>query len=183
MGLTDYISRQPVGKPQPPAYWNEHFVVALIDNFIACLEFQDSASLNLALNSNSYGTFNTQKLDLNENGVHSDSFEAHNAFTLISQEPELSRSTNCQKFQTRISKFKRTTNANMNRQKSHTASGMSLPPFQRMLRKCHKGAQTTISFHPKNISSFDTFKQLQKDLTFSDTSYQVIPSEYSVTLQ
>ena len=71
----------------------------------------------------------------------------------------------------------------MNRQISHSASGMSLPPFQRILRKCHKGAQTTISFHPKNISSFDTYKQLHKDLNFSDTSHQVIPSKDSVTFQ
>ena len=71
----------------------------------------------------------------------------------------------------------------MNRQITSTASGMSLPPFQLILRKCHKGAQTTISIHPKNISSFDTFKQLQKDLTISDTSHQVRPSEDSLTFQ
>ena len=69
MGLIDYISRHPVGKPQPPAYWDEHFVVAIIDNFLACLEFQDSASLNLEMNSNPYGVPNTQKLDRNENGI------------------------------------------------------------------------------------------------------------------
>ena len=32
MGLIDYISRHPVGKPQPPTYWDEQFVVALIDD-------------------------------------------------------------------------------------------------------------------------------------------------------
>ena len=31
MGLTDYTLRHPVGKPQPSAYWDEQFVVALID--------------------------------------------------------------------------------------------------------------------------------------------------------
>ena len=38
-------------------------------------------------------------------------------------------------------------------------------------------------FHPKNISSFDTYKQLHKDLNFSDTSHQVIASKDSVTFQ
>ena len=45
MGLIDYISRHPVRKPQPPAYWEEQFVVALIDDFVTCLEFQDSSNL------------------------------------------------------------------------------------------------------------------------------------------
>ena len=40
MGLIDYFSRHPVGKPQPPAYWDEQLVVALIDDFIACLDFR-----------------------------------------------------------------------------------------------------------------------------------------------
>ena len=168
MGLIDYISRHPVGKPQPPVYWDEHFVVALIDDFIACLEFQDSANLNLEMNSNPYGTINTQKLERNENGIRSDSFETQNMFTLNSQEPKFSRSVNCPKFKNQKLEYQNSTegeqqHANMNRQISLTASGMSLPPFQRILRKSHKGAQTTISFHPKNISSFDTFKQLQKD--------------------
>ena len=109
-------------------------------------------------------------------------------FTLNSQEPKVSRSVYCPKFKNQKLECQNSTegeqhHANMNRQISHSASGMSLPPFQRILRKCHKGIQTTISFHPKNISSFDTFKQLQKDLTFRDTSYQVIPSEDSVTFQ
>ena len=49
------------------------------------------------------------------------------------------------------------------------------------MRKCHNGAQTVISFHPKDISSFDTFRDLNQHLTFSDTSHQVIPSEDSLT--
>ena len=65
----------------------------------------------------------------------------------------------------------------------NTASGMSLPPFKRILRKYYNGTQSTISFHPKNISSFDTFKGLHKDLTFSSTSHQVIPSEDSFTFK
>ena len=195
MWLIDYISRHPVGKPQPPAYWDEQFVVALIDDFIACLEFQDSASLNLALNSNPYGMCNTQKLDRNENDFHSDSFETAKALTLNSHKSNFSRlrtqsksknlqpkiSSTCE--YPPISKTKTPQNTIMNRQLSISTSGMSLPPFKRILRKCHKGAQTTISFHPKNISSFDTYKQLHKDLNFSDTSHQVIPSQDSVTFQ
>ena len=157
MGLIDYISRHPVGKPQPPAYWDEQFVVALIDDFIACLEFQDSASLNLALNSNPYGTFSTHKFDRNQNGSHSASFETANAFNLNSHKPTFSRSENCiqskiPNFEPKISEKKVNHHATMNRQISHSASGMSLPPFQLIFRKCHKGAQTTISFQPKKTS-------------------------------
>ena len=188
MGLIDYISRHPVEKPQPPAYWDEQFVVALIDNFFACLEFQDSARLNLALNSNPYGTFNTQKLDRNENVSHSDSFKTANAFTLNSHKSTFSRSKICTQSGThnlkpKIIETKIPHHTNMNRQLSISTFGMSLPPFKRILRKCHKGAQTTIPFHPKKISSFDTYKQLHKDLNFSDTSHQVIPSKDSVTFQ
>ena len=71
----------------------------------------------------------------------------------------------------------------MNRQLNNTASGLTLPRFKRILRKCHNGAQTIISLHPKNISSFDTFRDLSRDLTFSDTSQQVIPSEDSLTFR
>ena len=97
-----------------------------------------------------------------------------------------SRSEKCKQskipnFESKISEKKIHHHITMNRQISHSASGMSLPPFQRMLRECHK--ETTISVHPKNISSFDTYKQLQKDLNFSDTSHQVIPSKDSVTFQ
>ena len=60
---------------------------------------------------------------------------------------------------------------------------MSLAPFRRILRKFHNGAQTVISFHPNNIASLDTLRQQPKDVTFSDTSYQVIPSEDSRTFR
>ena len=184
MGLIDYISRHPEGKTQPPAYWDEQFVLALIDDFIACLEFQDSASLNLALNSNPYGMFNTQKLDRNKNDSHSDSFETAKAFTLNSHKSTFSRSRmqlKSHNLEPKISKTKIPQNTNMNRQLSISASGMSLPPFKRILRKGHKGAQTTIFSTRK--TSFDTYKQLHKDLNFSDTSHQVIPSQDSVTFQ
>ena len=48
MGFIDYISSHPVGKLQPPADWDKHFVVALIDDFIACLNFPDSTISNFA---------------------------------------------------------------------------------------------------------------------------------------
>ena len=50
MGLIDYISRHPVGEPLPPAYWIVNFVVALIDDFVKCFEFQDSSAANTSLN-------------------------------------------------------------------------------------------------------------------------------------
>ena len=55
MGLIDYTSRHPVDKPQPPAYWDEHFVVALIDKFFSCLEFQDSTIANIEMIKNPNG--------------------------------------------------------------------------------------------------------------------------------
>ena len=91
MGLIDYTSRHPVGKPQPPAYWDEHFVVALIDDFIACLEFQDSANANLEMNSNPNGFLGTQKLNRNENGLASNSHSMQYTFTVNSQLPKFSR--------------------------------------------------------------------------------------------
>ena len=141
MGLIDYISRHSVGKPQPPAYWDEQFVVALIDDFIVCLEFQDSASLNLALNSIPYGMFNTQKLDRNENDFYSISFETAKTLTLNSHESNFSRLRTQSKFQNlqpkisntceyhSISDRKTPQNTIMNRQLSISTSGMSLPPF------------------------------------------------------
>ena len=52
MGLIDYISRHPVGKSQPLAYWDAKFGVALIDDFFKRLEFQDSSNKNIFLNEN-----------------------------------------------------------------------------------------------------------------------------------
>ena len=139
------------------------------------------------MNSNSYGVLNKQKLDRNENGIRSNSLETHNTFTLNIQQPNFSRYQHCQKIQNLEINCNQNYTENqqyeINRQINNNTSGMSLPPFQRSLRKCHKGAQTTISFHPKIISSFETYKHLQKDLTFSDTCHQVIPSEDSLTFQ
>ena len=190
MGLIDYISRHLVGKPQPPAYWDEHFVVALIDDFIACFEFQESTSFNLQMNSNPNGYQGTQSLNRNENDLASNSFATQTKLIVKSPLPNFSRiertsnspnSANCTKLANQIQN--QNLLPNMNRQLTNTASGKSLPPFRRITRKCHNGAQTTISFHPQNISSFDTFRDLNHHLTISDTSNQVIPSEDSLTFK
>ena len=65
MGLIDNISRHPVGKPQTPAYWDEHFVVAVIDYFIACLDFQDSTIAKTAMFSDPNGFPGTRALNRN----------------------------------------------------------------------------------------------------------------------
>ena len=86
MGLIDYISRHPVGKPQPPAYWDEHFVVALIDDFVKCVEFQDSSSNNFALNNDkTINYLGTKELNRNENFAHSNSVHTQTACTVRSQ--------------------------------------------------------------------------------------------------
>ena len=182
MGLIDYISRHPVGISQPPAYWDKNFVVALIVAFITCLEFQDSTSFNLKMNSIPNGYLGAQSLNRNENGSAANSFATQTKLTVKSPLPNFSRiqrTSNSQNYlnctqienQTELQKFL----PNTNRQLTNTASGMSLPPFKRIMRKCHNGAQTVISFHPKNILSFDTFSNLSQHghLTFSYTSHQV----------
>ena len=82
MGLIDYISLHPVGKPQPPAYWDEQFVVALDDDSITCLEFQDSSNKNISLNENPVGYLGTRKLNRNENVETSISVHTQTAFTV-----------------------------------------------------------------------------------------------------
>ena len=192
MGLIDYISRHPVGISQPPAYWDEHFVVALIVDFITCLEFQDSTSFNLKMNSYPNGYLGAQSLNRNEKGLASNSFATQTKLTVKSPLPNFRRiqrtsnsqnSLNCTQIENQIELQKILPNTN--RQLTNTASGMSLPPFKRIMSKCHNGAQTVISFHPKNISSFDTFSDLSQHghLTFSDTSHQAIPSEDSLTFR
>ena len=92
MGLIDYISRYPVDKPQPPAYWDEQFVVALIDDFVTCLESQDSSNKNISLNKNPNGYLGTRKLNWNENVETSISVCTQTAFTVKSQLFQTSRS-------------------------------------------------------------------------------------------
>ena len=60
-----------MGKPQPPAYWHEDFVVALIDSFVTSLEFQDSNMAYIEMNENSNGFIGTFQLDRKENFAHS----------------------------------------------------------------------------------------------------------------
>ena len=82
MGLIDYISRHSVEELQSPAYWYEHFGVALIDVFITCLEFQTSTSSNLKMNSNPDGFLGTQSLNRNENDLVSSSLATQTKITV-----------------------------------------------------------------------------------------------------
>ena len=177
MGLIDYISRHPVGKPQPPAYWDENFVVALIDDFVKCVEFQDSSSINSVWNNVKTSNYlGTKKLDRNENFARSNSVQTQTAFTLRSQLLKTSRSQfNSSSIDHNFNKQKE-----MNRQ---LQQGMSLPPFLRITRKSHNSAQTQLTFSPINYASFNALlsKPPPPELTFSDVSHQVIPSKESFT--
>ena len=177
MGLIDYISRHPVGKPQPPAYWDENFVVALIDDFVKCVEFQDSSSINSVWNNvNTINYLGTKKLDRNKNFTRSNSVQTQTAFTLRSQLLKSSRSPlNSISIDPNFKKQK-----NMNRQ---LQQGMSLPPFRRITRKSYNSAQTQLTFSPINYASFNALlsKPPPPELTFSDVSHQVIPSKESFT--
>ena len=142
------------------------------------------------MNTNPNGKLGTQSLNWNENDFASSSFATQAKLTVKIPLPNFSRtqrtsisqnSSNSTQIENQIERPKLL--PNMNRQLTNTASGMSLPPFNRNMTKCHNGAQTVISFHPKNISSFDTFSDLNRHLTFSDTSHQVIPSEDSLTFR
>ena len=142
------------------------------------------------MNINSNGKLSTQSLNRNKNDLVSNSFAKQAKLTVKSLLPNFSRtqrtpnsqsSSNSTKVENQIERPKLL--PNMNRQLTNTASGMSLPPFKRILRKCHNGAEIVISFLLKNISSFDTFRDLNQNLTFSDTSHQVIPSEDSLTFR
>ena len=70
----------------------------------------------------------------------------------------------------------------MNRQ---LQTGMALPPFKRILRKCHNGQQTTVIIPPTNFASFTEIpeEQTSTSLSFSDVMHQVIPSEDSLTFK
>ena len=177
MGLIDYISRHPVGKPQPPAYWDENFVVALIDDLVKCVEFQDSSSINAAWNNVKTANYpGTKKLDRNENFARSNSIQTQTAFTLRSQLFKSSRS--------QINSISNSSNLkiqnNMSRQ---LQQGMTLPPFRRITRKAHTAAQTQLTFSPINYASFNALlsKPPPPELTFSDVTHQVIPSTNSFT--
>ena len=196
MGLIHYISRHPVGKPQPPAYWDEHFVVALIDNFISCLEFQDSTIANIEMIKNPNGTQRTLQLNRNENFARSNSHAKATKFTVNSQSLENSHALSNSNIlnQSSINKIQKKTSSShqsnqpyfttqpsapidtkMNRQ---LQTGMALPPFKRILRKCHSGQQTTLTIALTNFASFTETPEepSQSTFSFSDVRYQVIPS-------
>ena len=222
MGLIDYISRHPVGKPQPPAYWDEHFVVALIDDFISCLEFQDSTIANIEMIENPYGFLSTLQLDRNENFNRSLSHTKETHFTVNdhslsnSHSPSRSKFSNFSQSNRNISNYS-PDNSNICHQPStnhlrkeeiasshqqqqvcfnstyinpaannmsrQLQTGMSLPPFKRIMRKCHSGQQTTLSFPPAKHTSFAEMpvEPGQSTLSFSDVRHQVIPSQDSFT--
>ena len=176
MGLIDYILRHPVGKPQPSTYWDENFVVALIDDFISCLEFQDSAIANLEMFEKPNGVQRTLQLDWNENFHRSDLNAKSTEFTvnspLLKNSHSLLKSNNSnvsnqykftkdQKDKTFfrylpkkpyfVTKSSTPLYTEMNRQ---LQTGMALPPFKRILRKCHNGQQTTVKNAPTNFTAF-----------------------------
>ena len=202
MGLIDYISPHPVGKPQPPAYWDEHFVVALIDNFISCLEFQDSTIANIEMIENPNGVQRTLQLNRNENFARSNSHAKATDFTVNDQPLENSHSLSNSNIlnQSSINEIhKEKTSYNLqynqpyltsqasapvaNKMNRQLQTGMSLPPFKRILRKCHSGQQTTVTIPPTNFASFTEISEepCQSTLSFSDVRHQVIPSRDSFT--
>ena len=222
MGLIDYISRHPVGKPQPPAYWDEHFVVALIDDFISCLEFQDSTIANIEMIENPNGFQRTLQLDRNENSTRSNLHTKATYFTVNDQslanshspsdskisnhspsDPNISNysplnsnicnQTSIEKLHKKGKSFNRqhqqaylnsqSTAPVANKMNRQLQTGMSLPPFKRIMRKCHSGQQTTVTIPPTKFASFNEMSEepSQSTLSFSDVRHQVIPSRDSFT--
>ena len=93
MGLIDYVLRHPVDKPQSPAYWDKQFVVASVDDFVECVEFQDSSSNHISLNNHPINYPGTKELNRNENFACSNSVHTQTAITVPSQLFERSRSS------------------------------------------------------------------------------------------
>ena len=150
MGLIDYISRHPVGKPQPPAYWDEQFVVALIDDFVKCVEFQYSSSNILSLNNVKSINYLSTK-EWKENFARSNSVHTQTAFTVRSQVFESSRFS-LKPNSKQNSEFNQISIINRQLQQ-----GMALPPFRRITHKAHSGVQTQLTFSPINYLSFNEF--------------------------
>ena len=174
MGLIDYILRHPVGKPQPPVNCDEQFVVALVDDFVKCVELQDSSSNNISLNNiKQINYLGAKELNRYKNFSRSNSVHTQTAFTVRSQLFESSRSSLKQN-----SKHSNT----MSRQ---LQQGMALPPFRRITRKSHSGMQIQLTFPPINYASFNEFfpKAPPPDLAISDVKHQVIPSPENFTFR
>ena len=186
MGLIDYISRHPVGKPQPPAYWDEQIVVAFIDDFVTCLEFQDSSNSNISLNENPIGYLGTRKLNRNENAEISISVHTQTAFTVKSQLFQTTRDNNS-KFNIPHSTVQnKITHGNYPKSMSRQLhQGMALPTFKKITRKCHSGTQTQLTFAPIDYATFNDYlnKPPPPELTVSDVNHQVIPSQESYTFR
>ena len=186
MGLIDYISRHPVGKPQLPAYWDKQFFVALIDDFVTCLEFQDSSKKNISLNENPIGYLGTRKLNRNENVETSISAHTQTAFTVKSQLFQTSRDNKSNSIiphSTVNKKFSYGKNPKSVSRQLH--QGIALPSFKKITRKSHSGAQTQLTFPPINYTTFNDYlnKPPTPDFTISDVTHQVIPSEESYTFR
>ena len=165
-------------KPQPPAYWDKHFVVALIDDFIT--EFQDSTTANIEMNEKPHGFQGALQLDRNENLARSGSHAKPTEFTVKSpllksshkisnskissystpSKPNQNEKTFSQHKVTsdyhypykpnEVTRFSTREHTKMSRQ---LQTGMALPPFKRVLRKCHSGL-TTVTIPPTNFASF-----------------------------
>ena len=63
--------------------------------------------------------------------------------------------------------------------------GMALPPFKHITRKCHSDSQTQLTFAPINYATFNDYlnEPPPPELTISDVTHQVIPSEESYTFR
>ena len=148
------------------------------------------------------GVQRTLQLDRNENFPRSDSHAKSTEFTVNSallknshslSNSDISNQSPLKKNQKEKTFYRNRSNqpyfvtqsstplhTQMNRQ-FHT--GMALPPFKRLLRKCHSGQQTTVTIPPTNFASFTEIpeEQTPTSLSFSDVMHQVIPSEDSFT--
>ena len=151
---------------------------------------------------NPNGVQRTLQLDRNENFARSNLHAKAAYFTVIDQPLENSHSLSNSNIlnQSSINELhKEKTSYNLqyhqpyltsqasapvaNKMNRQLQTGMSLPPFKRILRKCHSGQQTTVTIPPTNFASFTEISEepCQSTLSFSDVRHQVIPSRDSFT--
>ena len=126
MDLIDCISRQPVVKLQPPAYCDKHFVVALVDDFVNCLEFQDSSIANISLNKNPIRSLGAKKLNRNETLASSFSIQTQTAFTVQSQLFQNSRFADTQTIHNSSDSLKTIQSRAKNEQTNETRHGLTI---------------------------------------------------------
>ena len=145
-----------------------------------------------------HGVQRTLQLDVNENLPRSDSHANLTEFTVNSPLPKNGHSLSNSEISNQSTLNKNQNEKTFYRHHSYQPylvtqssipfytkvnrqlqTGMALPPFKRILRKCHSGQQTTVTIPPTNFASFTEILEEKPSttLSFSNVMHQVIPPD------